>query len=1142
MREELGSYQGYSGSPVTSPPTGGLPSSVLGVLVEQARWRISLQLGQSARVANVLFAAPIDQVLAGFGLAGVAAGEPAGQVPLPVPFEVRRPQLLDRVIDRLLTNLTQPAWDGQLVGLVGMGGSGKSVLAAAVARDPKVRDAFPDGRFWLELGPDPPLLQLQARLAAALGDSTPITDVPQGRARLSRLLAERRCLLVLDNVWDTTDLSAFTAVGPTGGVLVTTRDAATLSGNTGIPLDEFAPAAALQLLAGWVATPAEQLPAEAALVAQECGYLPLALALCGAMIADGSHRWPHLLDLLRRADLEALHSQLVDYPHPSLAVALGASIDTLPPNARDRYMELAVFDAEGPVPSAALQVLWKLDQQHTTALINDLADESLLRVEANHVSLHDLQMDYLVRRTAANLPTLHSQLLAAYAKQCHGGWATGPNDGYFRQHLAHHLHHAGRVPELRSLLLDLDWMNAKLITGNIPGLLADYDSLPSDPAMRAVAGALRLSAHVLADDPGQLPSQLTGRLASQQDPQLRDLLLRTRRWPANPWLRPLTASLTPPGGPLLRTLAGHHGRVFAVAVSADGRRVVSGGLDGTVRVWDLATGVPLHTLTGHDGGVAAVAVSADGRLVVSGGLDGTVRVWDLATGAPNILTGHDRSVAAVAVSADGRRVVSGGLDGTVRVWNLASGSSYILVGHDRSVAAVAVSADGRRAVSGGDNGTVQVWNLATDAPHHTLTGHHGRVAAVAVTADGRRVVSGGLDGTVRVWNLATGTPRHILTGHDRSVAAVAVSADGRRVVSGGLDGTVQVWNLATSTPHHTLTGHDRSVAAVAVSADGRRAVSGGDNGTVQVWNLATSAPQHTLTGHDGRVAAVAVSADGRRAVSGGLDGTVRVWDLATGTPLHTLTGHDGRVAAVAVSADGRCAVSGGLDGTVRVWNLATGTPHHTLRGHHGSVAAVAVSADGRRAVSGGDNGTVRVWDLANHAPQHTLIGHHRGLNAVAVSADGRRAVSGGDGAVRVWDLATGKQVGPARKRLWHWFARYHWCKVLSLSVSTDGRHAVSGGLDGTVQVWDLATGAPQRTLTGHQDRVDAVAVSADARRAVSGSGDGIVRVWDLEQGVELASFVSDSKITALAATPPCTRVIAGTSNGPVHLLELCGCE
>ena len=1193
VREELGDYQGYSGSPVTAPSAGGAPSWVLGVLVEQGRWRTSPQPGEPVPVANVLFAAPIDQVLAEFGLTGVTAGEPAEQIPLPVPFEVRLPQQLNRVIDALLTNLTQPSPDVQLVGLVGMGGSGKSVLAAATTRDPKVREAFPDGRFWLELGIHPPLLQLQARLAAALGNSTPITDVPQGRARLSRLLGERRCLLVLDNVWDRIDLSAFAVVGPSGRLLVTTRDAAILPGDTGIPLDELAPAAALQLLAGWTATPAGQLPAEAAQVAQECGYLPLALALCGAMIAAGGHSWPQLLNLLRHTDLDALHSQLDGYPHQSLAVALGASIDTLPPDTRGRYMQLAVFEAEGPVPLTALQVLWGLDREHTAVLVDDLAGKSLLHAEADRVSLHDLQMDYLVRLTAADLPTVHNQLLAAYAERCQGGWASGPDDGYFYQHLAHHLRHANRLPELQALLVDLEWMNAKLTSGNLSGLLADYDTLPSDSPVRLVASALRLSAHVLADDPGQLPSQLTGRLASQHDPLLRDLVQRIRRWPATPWLRPLTASLTPAGGPMLRILTGHDSKVNAVAASADGRRAVSGDDDGTVRVWDLDSGERLHTLTGHSRRVNAVAVSADGRRVVSGG-DGTVRVWDLGFGAPvHTLTGHDE-VLAVAVSADGRRAVSGGYDGTMRVWDLDSGALLHILTGQGGVKAVAVSADGRRAVSGGYDEAVRVWDLGSGALLHALTGHSRGVDAVAVSADGRRAVSGGGDGTVRVWDLGSGALLHALTGHSFWVDAVAVSADGRRAVSGGGDGTMRVWDLDSGALLHTLTGH--GVNAVAVSPDGRRAVSGGYDGTVRVWDLGSGAPLHAPTGQGG-VNAVAVSPDGRRAVSGGYDGTVRVWDLGSGAPLHTLTGHSNKVNSVAMLPDGRRAVSGGDDGTVRVWDLGSGAPLHTLTGHSNKVNSVAVSADGRRAVSGGDDGTVRVWDLGSGAPLHTLTGHSRGVNAVAVSADGRRAVSSGDdGTVRVWDLATGRQVGSARQRLWHRFARFTDPYVRSLSVSADGRRAVSGGGTERVRVWDVATGARLRTLTGHHDWMDAVAVSADGRRAVSGSVDGTVRVWDLDsgeplytltghytllaavtgvggrhgkvaavavsadgcravsnsgdekvrmwdlaQGVELACFTSDSQITALAATPSGMRLIAGTSTGPV-LLELCGCE
>ena len=454
VREEVGDYRGYSGSPVTSPSAGGVPGRVLGVLVEQGRWRTSLQLGQPAPVANVLFAAPIDQVLTEFSLAGVPVARSVKDIPRPVSFEVRRPEWLEQMIDAL----TSPSPGGQVVGLAGMGGSGKSVLAAAAARDTKVAEAFPEGRFWLELDPDPPL-QLQASLAAALGDSRPITDVPQGRARLSRLLTERRCLLVLDNVRDQADVSAFNVTGPSGRVLVTTRDTATVPGATVILLGELNPEAAMRLLAGWAATPAGELPEEAEQVARECGYLPLALAVCGALINAGSHSWRQLLGLLREADLDALPIQLEDYPHPSLAVTLATSIDALPPDARDLYLRLAVFSGQGPVPAAALQVLWGLDQQHTTARIDDLARKSLLRAEVGRASLHDLQMDYLVCAAAANLPALHNQLLAAYRGQCHGGWASGPDDGYFHQHLAHHLHQAGRRPELRALLLDLDWMN-----------------------------------------------------------------------------------------------------------------------------------------------------------------------------------------------------------------------------------------------------------------------------------------------------------------------------------------------------------------------------------------------------------------------------------------------------------------------------------------------------------------------------------------------------------------------------------------------------------------------------------------------------------------------------------------------------------
>ena len=154
--------------------------------------------------------------------------------------------------------------------------------------------------------------------------------------------------------------------------------------------------------------------------------------------------------------------------------------------------------------------------------------------------------------------------------------------------------------------------------------------------------------------------------------------------------------------------------MYAVAVAADGARAVSGGADGTVRVWDLSTGHEQASLAGHTGSVYAVAVAADGARAVSGGADGTVRVWDLSTGHEQAsLAGHTGSVYAVAVAADGARAVSGGADGTVRVWDLSTGHEQAsLAGHTGWVNAVAVTADGARAVSG-DQRTVRIRDLST---------------------------------------------------------------------------------------------------------------------------------------------------------------------------------------------------------------------------------------------------------------------------------------------------------------------------------------------------------------------------------------------------------------------------------------------
>jgi hypothetical protein len=465
---------------------------------------------------------------AGLSRAAVPGPTPGklGNVPELPPHFLPRPEQLQALKDALIGgDRPRVAITGQgRVGVQGMGGIGKSVLAAAVAREPEVRAAFADGVLWVTVGQDPKLSLLQEELARQLDDRAGgFESLEHGKRCLRTLLADRSCLVVLDDVWDAGHADAFAVLGPRCRLLLTTRDAAVLTtlGAEEHRLDVLDDEQARRLLADWSGQGAADLPAEARAVARQCGNLPLALAVCGAMARDGI-AWHDLRDALRDADLSFLDRQLPGYPHRDVLRCLRTSVAYLTqadPQAAGCYGQLAVFPKDEAVPEAAVLALWQhgtgLKERQARKLLSLLERRGLLRLGGEapnrRVSLHDLQHDYL-RVVHEDPAALHGRLLAAYRQQCRDGWPGGPNDGYFFEHLAHHLKEAGQRDALLGLLLDCGWLRARLAATGVPGLLADYEQLPDDADLRLVQGAVRLSAHVLARDPAQLGGQLLGRL------------------------------------------------------------------------------------------------------------------------------------------------------------------------------------------------------------------------------------------------------------------------------------------------------------------------------------------------------------------------------------------------------------------------------------------------------------------------------------------------------------------------------------------------------------------------------------------------------------------------------------------------------
>ncbi|EDR04490.1 uncharacterized protein LACBIDRAFT_391733 [Laccaria bicolor S238N-H82] len=298
--------------------------------------------------------------------------------------------------------------------------------------------------------------------------------------------------------------------------------------------------------------------------------------------------------------------------------------------------------------------------------------------------------------------------------------------------------------------------------------------------------------------------------------------------------------------PSIFVLSGHTNSTTSVTFSPDGRRVVSGSDDETIRIWDAETGKLVgEPFQGHTYYITSVAFSPDGRRVLSGSCDKTIRVWDAETGKPvgESLQGHTDMITSVAFSPDGRHVVSGSCDKTIRIWDLDLGEPVgePLRGHTNMVNSVAFSPDGGRVVSGSDDETIWIWDVRTRMPVGEPFRGHNIVFSVAFSPDGRHVLSGSLDKTIRIWDAATGKPvGDVFQGHTNGVRSVAFSPDGRHVVSGSDDETIRIWDAETGKPvGEPFEGHTGLITSVAISPDGRRVLSGSVDKTIRIWDAET---------------------------------------------------------------------------------------------------------------------------------------------------------------------------------------------------------------------------------------------------------------------------------------------------------------
>jgi WD40 repeat protein len=386
--------------------------------------------------------------------------------------------------------------------------------------------------------------------------------------------------------------------------------------------------------------------------------------------------------------------------------------------------------------------------------------------------------------------------------------------------------------------------------------------------------------------------------------------------------------------------------------------------------------------------VTSVAFSPDGRFVLSGNWDNTMKLWDATTGQEVRTFKVGSGVHSVAFSSDGRFALSGGSDNRLKLWEVSTGKELRnFSGDTGAVHSAAFSPDGRFALSVSGGRTLKLWDTASgrvlQSPDYPEPAHLGPAAdvvwSVAFSPDGRFALTAGFD--MCLWDLTASKQLRCLSG-DTAYTSVAFSPSGRLALSGSALGPLKLWDVRTGAVLRNLS-RDYDIEGVAFSPDGRLALASAgqpaesDEHTLMLWEVATGKQLRSL----GRLSesggkSVAFSPDGRFVLAPN-GNTLVLFEVAARKELRTFRGHSGQVESVAFSPDGRFVLSGSDDNTLKLWEVATGKEVRSLRGHTGRVWSAAFSPNGRLILSGSDDGTARIWDAGSGRELvRTVAGSH----------------------------------------------------------------------------------------------------------------------------------------------------------------------
>ncbi|MCX5827588.1 MAG: caspase family protein [Deltaproteobacteria bacterium] len=620
---------------------------------------------------------------------------------------------------------------------------------------------------------------------------------------------------------------------------------------------------------------------------------------------------------------------------------------------------------------------------------------------------------------------------------------------------------------------------------------------------------------------------------------------------------------------------GHTHNVTSVAFSPDGRYAISGSIDKTLKLWDIATGREIRTFSGITDRVTAVVISPDGRYALSGdeGVTGNIKLWNILSGKLiRTFSGHEGGMGAIAFSPDGKHILSAGgipSDKTLKLWDVATGREIrTFRGSTAPVTSIAVTPDGKYIISGSwDNSvtpsqepdgtfieakakstdnTIRVWEIATGRQVKAFHKSGGWVSTIVITPDGKYVISGHYEDSARMWEIASG--RQVKVFDVGGVSSIAISPNGKYALFGGVM-EMKLWDIAVGREIRAFKGLEGWVRSIAFSPDEKYVLSGDDSTTPKLWDIASGKETRAFGGYTQQVASVALSPDGNQMVMAQNYGLLNTWDISTGRQLKILK-HTLGIKTVSISSDGSRVAAGGWDfskraTTLKLWEMATGKETGTINKEGPYwIQSMAVGPDGK-SVLWSDNTVLRLSDIASGREIKAFSGGHKfEILYAAMSADGRFAVSNDSQTTNIWDISTGRIMKSFKN------------EEVTQTVCSDGKRVLVISMDHNqgklvFMFWDLSTNREIRTLHADYDTkivigngwqgykyINLPTMSSDGN-LVLWSDNRTIHLWDTRSGKEIRTFSGHiNDISSIGISPDEKYVYSGSHDGTTRLWDI----